>query len=283
MVPDQFALKKTTVNQEGEVQTAAVDQRLITQKVLIDEVDPGSPAARAGLRSQDEIMDIGLPNYSPVGVVNAKKLPDITKNFAGKTVIVYYVRASHEYEARLQLLTKQAVAASQKTNNPKGYMGIVPAQLTVQRSTWSAPIVAVGLSAQMTALTFQGIGHSLAGLGSLIAGLATGNTAARQNGQVNATSQVAGPVGIFFILKTSSLLGYQYVLFFVAYLALILGFMNILPIPALDGGRLWLMLIARAIKRPLSPSREEAINAVGLIAVLILVILVTVNDVQRFF
>ena len=268
LVPNQFTVKS--------------DTQLLSQRVLIGDVQAGSPAAKAGLQPEDEITDISLPGYSPVGVTNANKLPNITKSFAGKTVNVYYVRASQEHDVRLTLLSKQVVAASQKTNNPKGYMGISPTQLTLQRSTWSAPIVAVGLSTQVTVLTFQGLGHALGGLGSLLAGLVTGNTTARQNGQTTATAQVAGPVGIFVIMKDGSLLGYQFMLLIVAIIALTLAIMNILPIPALDGGRLWIMLVSRLIKKPLSAKREEAINAAGFVLLIGLIILVTIVDVHRF-
>jgi len=54
--------------------------------------------------------------------------------------------------------------------------------------------------------------HALQGLGSLIAGVVTGNQAARQHGQTTASSQVAGPVGIFVILREGSTLGYQFML-----------------------------------------------------------------------
>ena len=153
----------------------------------------------------------------------------------------------------------------------------------MQRSTWSAPVVAVGLSAQITALTFQGLGHALAGLGSTIAGGVTGNHQARENGQTKASSQVSGPVGIFVILKDGSLLGYQFMLFIIALISLTLAIMNILPIPALDGGRLWLTLLTRSVKKPLSPRREEMINAAGFVVLIGLIILVTIVDVQRFF
>jgi regulator of sigma E protease len=269
LVPNQFSVKR--------------DTGLVSQRVLINYVEPGSPAARAGLQAEDEITDISLPGYSPVGISSANKLPDITKAFAGKTVDVYYVRAGHEHQARLTLLSAKVVAASQKTNNPKGYLGISPTQLTIQRSTWSAPIVAVGLSAQVTALTFQGLGHALGGLGSLIAGAVTGNTTARQNGQTTATAQVAGPVGIFVIMKNGSLLGYQFMLFIIAIVSLTLAIMNILPIPALDGGRLWLILASRRLKRPLSAKREEAINAAGFALLIGLLILVTIVDIKRSF
>jgi regulator of sigma E protease len=269
LIPNQFTVKS--------------DTQLIAQRVLIGYVEPGSPAQKAGLQPEDEITDIGLPGYSPVGVSSSSKLPDITKNFAGKTVYVYYTRGGHEHQARLTLLTSRVVAASQKTNNPKGYLGISPTQFSLQRSTWSAPIVAVGLSTQITVLTFQGLGHALAGLGGLIAGAVTGNTAARQNGQTAATSQVAGPVGIFVIMKDGSLLGYQFVLFIIAIISLTLAIMNILPIPALDGGRLWITLVARGLKRPLSAKVEETVNLAGFVVLIGLVLLITVVDVKRFF
>jgi regulator of sigma E protease len=175
------------------------------------------------------------------------------------------------------------VAASLKTNNPKGYLGVESTDFVLQRSTWSAPVVAVGLSAQLATLTFQGIGHALGGLGSLIAGGVTGNTTARQHGQTSASSQVSGPVGIYEILRGGSLLGYQFVLFIVAYIALILAIMNVLPIPALDGGRLWLTLISRAVKRPLSAKLEERINVTGFLLLISLMILITIVDVKRYF
>ncbi|HSW85113.1 MAG TPA: M50 family metallopeptidase [Candidatus Saccharimonadales bacterium] len=267
LVPDQYNVKR--------------DSHLASQRTLISDVEKGSPADKAGLKSEDEITDISLPGYSPVSISNANKLPDITKSFAGKTVDVYYLRGGHDYITRTTLLTTKVVNDSKKTSNPKGYLGISPTQLVIQRSTWSAPVVAIGLSAQVSALTFQGLGHAIGGLGSLIAGAVTGNSEARQNGQSTATQQVAGPVGIFMILKNGSLLGYQFMLFIIAIISLSLAIMNILPIPALDGGRLWLMLISHRLNRPLSAKSEEAINAAGFAVLITLMILVTIVDLHR--
>jgi regulator of sigma E protease len=263
--------------------TVKGDTQLVSQKVLIGYVDSGSPAAKAGLQSQDEIIALQLGGHSPVAITASKKLPQITKQFAGQTAEVFYTRGGHESQTKVTLLTKSAVAASQDSKNPKGYLGIVPTDFSLQRSTWSAPIVAVGFSAQVTALTFQGLGHALHGLGSLIAGAFTGNTTARQHGQTNASSQVAGPVGIFVILKDGSLLGYQFMLFIIAIISLTLAIMNILPIPALDGGRLWITLATRSLNKPLSAKREEAINFAGFAVLISLIILVTIVDVKRFF
>jgi regulator of sigma E protease len=263
--------------------TVKSDTKPVSHQVFISYIEPGSPAAKAGLQPQDEIDDIALAGYSPVAIESSSKLPRITKDFAGQDAVVYYTRAGQKHEAKVKLRSTAEVEASRKTDNPKGYLGIVPVDFTLQRSTWSAPIVAVGLSAQLTSLTFQGLGHALAGLGSLIAGGVTGNTAARQHGQTAASDQVAGPVGIFVILKNGSLMGYQFMLFIIAYISLTLAIMNILPIPALDGGRLWLTLATRGMKRPLSAKREEAINAAGFAVLLGLIVLITVVDVRRFF
>ncbi|PIZ63194.1 hypothetical protein COY17_01065 [Candidatus Saccharibacteria bacterium CG_4_10_14_0_2_um_filter_52_9] len=267
----------------GNQFTVKSDTKIVSSKVLVGYVEPGSPAAKAGLRSDDELVAIQQSGYSPVEIAGTNEVPRLTKAFAGKDVRVFYRRDGFDRHANAKLLDAKTVQASQKTDNPKGYLGIIPSDFHLQRSTWSAPIVAVGLSAQLTSLTFHGLGHALAGLGGWIAGAVTGNDTARQNGQTTASADVSGPVGIFEILKSGSLLGYQFVLFIVAYISLTLAIMNILPVPALDGGRLWLTLISRGLKRPLSPKAEEAINTVGFLVLISLIVLITIVDVKRFF
>lgn len=262
--------------------TVKSDTRLAASKILVGYIEPGSPAAKAGLKSSDELRDISLPGRSPVGIDSADNLPAITRNFAGQSVEVMYVRNGQNQRTKLTLLDKKTVEASRKTNNPKGYLGIVPTEFIMQRSTWSAPVVAVGFAGQVTALTFQGLGQALAGLGSTIAGITTGNTEARQHGQTKASEQVGGPVAIFFVLKDGSLLGYQFMLFIIAIVSLTLAIMNILPIPALDGGRLWMTLISRAVNRPISARTEEIINATGFFVLIGLIFLITFVDVKRF-
>lgn len=263
--------------------TVKSDTHLVTSKVLVRYVAPGSPADKAGLQPTDELDNLSLPGRSPVPVTTPEELPDITKNFAGKTVNIAYVRNGEHRTAKATLLDAKTVEASRKTDSPKGYLGISPSEYSVQRSTWSAPIVAVGFTAQVTQLTFEGLGRAVAGLGGAIAGAVTGNTEARQDGQTKASEQVSGPVGIFFVLKSGSLIGWQYILLIIGIISLTLAIMNILPIPALDGGRLWLTLFSRGIlKKPLSPAREEAINAAGFILLMILIIVITFVDVKRF-
>jgi len=271
LIPNQFTVKS--------------DTKIISQEVLISDVSPGTPAQAAGIKANDAISYIGLPGQPPVAIDGPDKLSSTTEKFAGQTVEVTYSHRGHKSVATVRLLSDQAVAAAKKAHQNKGHLGVVatPIGFSVQRSTWSAPIVAVGLTAQATALTFQGLGHALAGLGSLLAGAVTGNHAAREHGQTAASSQVSGPVGIFVILKDGSLLGFRFVLFIIAIISLTLAIMNILPIPALDGGRLWLTLASHGFKRPLSAQREDLINLAGFVILISLMILVTLVDVKRFF
>lgn len=249
------------------------------QEVLVTRVESNSPASSIGIKSDNQIVAIGQPGHVET-INNTDQLSRATKDNAGKTVEVVYKSNGNEHNTTVRLQS-QAVVKSSKGS--KGYLGVEIAPLTMKQfSWWGGPVEAVGLTTQVIKLTFVGLGHALSGLGKIIVGLVTGNAQVRQQGQKTASSQVAGPVGIFMILKDGSVLGYQYMLFIIAIVALTLAIMNILPIPALDGGRLWMMLISRAIGIPISASVEEVVNAIGMFFLLALVTLITIVDVHRF-
>lgn len=264
--------------------TVATDTKIVKNDVYLGYVESDSPASKAGLQSTDRLVGYRVPGSSTLHTVKrAADLSAVTDRYAGKKITFVVERKGDRLARTVQLRTDAVVAASMKTNNPKGHLGVEPSELTLQRSTWSAPIVAGGLMGQFTGLTFEGLGKALAGLGGILAGAVSGNTHARQNAQSEASSQVAGPVGIFFVLKSGSILGYQYMLFIIAIISLTLAIMNVLPLPALDGGRLWLTLISRAFGKPLSASVEETVNAVGFIVLIGLIIVISIVDVRRFF
>jgi regulator of sigma E protease len=96
-------------------------------------------------------------------------------------------------------------------------------------------------------------------------------------------SQVAGPVGIVNMVGDAASLGLVWLLTFSAFISLNLAVINVLPIPALDGGRLLFVLIEAIIRRPISPSIANRVNTIGFIALLALMALVTVHDVIKLF
>ena len=276
--------KLLTQDNVGQDQfTVASDTKIINQQLMVGPIQPGSPAQKSGLRSTDTLISISSGGVTK-NVNSVSQIHDATLDFAGKKVSIVYKRDGQTQQKQIQLLSKSEVEASQNTNDPKGYLGVIPTTLQIQRSTWSAPIVALGLTKQIVLLTFQGIGHAFAGLGSTIAGGVTGNHQARENGQDQASSQVGGPVAIGVALWDYGSLGINFMLFLIALISLTLALMNILPIPALDGGRLAMMLVSRGIfHRPLTRAMEEKIVGASFALLMALIVLITFVDVKRFF
>jgi regulator of sigma E protease len=231
--------------------------------VVVGTVVPGSPAEKAGLRENDEIIAI-----DGVRIDNPSQVSAITKEKAGQQITV----TASQYRDNRQLDIAELMVQLNQKDEGQGIMGVIPISgqegIELRRSTWSAPIVAVGLSAQFTKLTFQG-------LGSAITSLFRGDTE-------KASQQVAGPVGVFSVLKQGSSLGLSFILMIVTIISLTLAIMNVLPIPALDGGRLFVTYIFRAFKKPLTKNTEELIHGVGFMLLMVLFVLITIVDVKRF-
>lgn len=264
--------------------TVKSDTKVVKEEVRAGIIEPNSPASRAGLNGRDVIVSIAAPQDTRV-IKTYQQLHKATQDFAGQTVRLVYKHNGNIFTKTVTLRSKSEVQASLKSKNPKGNLGVEnPTSIQIIRSTWSAPIVAVGFTGQLISLTSQGLWHALSGLGSTISGAVTGNHVARENGQTQASSQVGGPVAIATVLWNSGSLGTIFVLWLIAVISLTLAFMNILPIPALDGGRLAMILVSRGIfKRPLSRIAEERIINAGMLVLLSLIALITVVDVKRFF
>jgi regulator of sigma E protease len=96
-------------------------------------------------------------------------------------------------------------------------------------------------------------------------------------------NQVSGPVGTAEIIGKSAIVGLGSLLMVVAMISINLGIMNLLPFPALDGGRILLLLVEAIRKKPLNPKVEAAINGVGLILLMGLMIVVLFKDVINLF
>ena len=276
--------KLLTKDNVGQDQfTVASDTKVVHQFVQAGYVQPGSPAEQIGLAGRDLITKI-ISGDQTREIQTAEQLQIATKAFAGREAIVIFKHNGKEDAKKVNLLDEATVAASKSTDDPKGYLGVSPNELLIQRSSWSAPIVALGFTKQLVELTLKGIGNAFAGLVSLIAGTVTGNDVAKDEGQQKATSQVGGPVAIVAVLWGGGTLGLNFILFIIAILSLTLALINILPIPALDGGRLFVMYLSRLIKgKPFSPITEERIHGTGMAVLLTLFVLITIVDVGRFF
>jgi regulator of sigma E protease len=249
--------------------------------VKIDRVVKDSPADKAGLKADERIISIN-------GIVIDKpgKLSEVTNKYAGQKVSV--ITASNtDASCGNEISDCGGLSREITLNKTSPYLGVAPysaeSGLQISRSTWSSPIVAVGVMKDFTIATFKGLGTAIKGLGSLTAGFFTGNKTARQAGQEAASTQVSGPIGIFSVLYEISKQGLGLVAFIIAIISLTLAIMNVLPIPALDGGRLFVMLLYHALKKPLKQKTEERIHGTGFAVLMLLFLVITVVDIRRFF
>ncbi len=90
-----------------------------------------------------------------------------------------------------------------------------------------------------------------------------------------------GPVGIATYTATAVHLGFSYVINLMAQLSISLAVINVLPIPALDGGRVMFALVERVRGKALRPALENAIHLIGFVTLVVLLLAVTIRDIQR--
>lgn len=260
ILPDQFAV--------------AGDTHTTGKSVLIASVEKDSPAAQSGLQVGDELISIGGTPHDAADTVI-----DAAKQYQGQTIEIVYKHGSETKTASVTLRSD----ADKKAN--QGYLGAGLGQRESLRATWSAPIVGVGLTAQMTGMTLQGLGDTLARLGTGLIQKINPNEQSQKQADENfarAGDSVAGPVGLLGnILPRLVEAGAHYVILIAAVISLSLAVINALPIPALDGGRWFLTAVYRVLRRPLTAEREEAINGIGFLVLMGLFVLITVADVGK--
>ena len=96
-------------------------------------------------------------------------------------------------------------------------------------------------------------------------------------------NQLSGPVGIYSIVGEQAKTGLANILYLVAYLSINVGFINLLPLPAFDGGHILFIIIEKLRGKPVSPELENKIHTIGMILLLLLMLVVTVNDIIKLF
>ena len=96
-------------------------------------------------------------------------------------------------------------------------------------------------------------------------------------------NSLSGPVGIYQVVDQGVALGLSYIIYIIAFLSINVGFINILPFPAFDGGRVLFMIIEKIIGRPVDSKIENVFHTIGFILLMILMIYITFQDILRFF
>lgn len=246
------------------------DSYKVSQPVEIVGLTKNHPAQKAGIKVGDKII-----RFAGKEVPTPAKIIELAKSNKGNEIEIIYTRKGEENTVKLTL----------GDSAEGGYFGASLGQRELVRSTWSAPIVGVATTAQFTWATLEGTGNLFGNLfGGLIFQLSPDSNIRKEaTNELNSASEsVAGPIGIIgTIFPQAQEAGMTQLVFLTAIISLSLAVMNILPIPALDGGRWLLMAIYKLRHKQLTREREEKVQAIGFYVLMGLIVLVTIVDVSR--
>jgi regulator of sigma E protease len=235
-------------------------------RAVVDTVVAGSPAAAAGMRSGDLIVAINghAVTYSEdVGLY----VTDAAKQAAKQATVPVTVALRHPGQATTTTLTVDARVSPPAGQGRMGITFSLAHPVTARVALWQAPGAGVRDVGDTVSNIFGAVQQIIAGV------LPFREAFQGPVGIVQTTGEVAGVVPT---------VGWYPILYLTAALSVSLAVVNILPIPALDGGRIMLILVelARGGKR-LNPNREALINLAGLAMLLLLMVVITVSDIGR--
>ena len=223
-------------------------------QVLVDEVAPNSPAAIAGIESGDFILEV---NGEPVR--NIGELHRYVQDNLGKEIAVL---VEHDNA------TTEELRAVPRKNPPEGE-GSIGVRISMPNITivkerlpfWEAIPMGATVFAETIVLWFSGIGSMLSG---------------------SADGEFIGPVGLIQVTGEVAKTGLSPLLNFAALISLILGIINLFPIPAVDGGRIAFVFLewVRRGKR-VSPKTEGKVHIIGFALLITLLLIITYQDIIR--
>lgn len=224
--------------------------------ILIANISEASPAANASLKANDVILSVDGSE-----VDKSSELNEITKEKAGQEIILVISRAGSQFEVPIVPRIKEEIPAGQ------GALGIV-----------AAPGTYINIAYQ----PWQAIPKGLSEYGSIFVGIKD-SFGALFTGDVPAGDAIAGPIGIAQLTNEVNNRGGAAALFvFAALISIILGIMNLLPLPALDGGRLVFVVIEAIRKgKRISAKKEAFVHMIGFALLMALFVLISYNDIQR--
>ncbi len=224
----------------------------------VTTVIPGSPAFVAGLKSGDTIL-----NVSRGEEILSELSPEIVSNFIGKVnaPLTFSIQRGDESKEITVTPTEGIVAGKPAVGISMDEIGIT--KLPIHKAFYYGFLTTVDL----TIATAKA-------LGSFIMNAVLGKAD---------LSQVTGPVGIVGMVGDVRALGFAYLLSFTAIISINLAIVNLLPFPALDGGRLVFVIIEAIIRRPVSPKVFNIANTIGFMVLILLMVIITARDIVNLF
>jgi regulator of sigma E protease len=241
--------------------SAIAGSQLSNVHLVVVSVVPKSPAEQAGLKTGDKIIEITSGKNSTT-YISSETVQSFVVGSAGKEIDIGYTRGQSS-----QINTAKIIPVENMTDN-KFEIGIAMDTIGTAKLPFFSAIF------EGFVLDWSIGKETLVGLYTLIAQGLHGK------GDLNS---VTGPVGMVGIVGDAYSFGFVYLLSFVALISINLAVINLFPFPALDGGRLFFLLIEKIKGSPINPKVANTINTVGFCILILLMIIITYHDVIKLF
>lgn len=226
-----------------------------TAEIMIVSVNENGPAYASGLKTGDILLSLSSKNNSSF-FLKTIDVQNFINLHRGEEIGITYKRGNTVSSLKTELKDVEA---------KKGALGIAMVRLATIKASWYKAVFK-GLK-QTALLTVEITFAIFYFFASLFKG--TG------------FEQVAGPIGIFNIVGESVKFGLSYILQLSALLSINLAVINLLPFPALDGGRLLFIIIEKIKGAPINPKITNTVNSVGFAFLILLMIIITYKDITR--
>ena len=265
-VPEEARLNKKPVWQRFLVMVFGAGNNFLLAILLLFVIGLGW-----GATSNDAIVTELVSNY-PAETAGIK-IGDRIVGVNGKKV-----KASSDVSLYIQMVDKtKPITFTVKRNNEKIKIDVMPLKEEVEgQDVYKVGIVSSG---EVKHGLVASIKYSFTELGTMyrqmmitLKGLFGGGISVKQ---------LSGPVGIYNIVGNTAKNGLASVLYLIALLSVNVGFINLLPFPAFDGGRVLFLIIEKIKGSPVKPKTENTIHTIGFILLMLLMLYVTFNDILR--
>lgn len=227
--------------------------------LYITAIAESSPAELAGLQTGDKILKIETTG----NVLEGKISPDALVSFIAEAkdgVVVTLERSGQAQE--IEVLPKEGVVAGRLA------IGIQMAEVSFEKLSF--------FKALSKAFTTTGIviKETTVGIAKFFASIFTFNADLKS---------VSGPVGIASLVGDASRFGAGYLMSFAALISINLAIINLVPFPALDGGRLLFVFLEVLLRRKISIKIQNVLNFLGFAFLMILMVVITFSDIKKLF
>jgi len=236
---------------------SSIPGKIISTSVIVAGVEADSAASKVGLAQGDELLRGHGVGEADMTFTTATSLVDFTKSHAGKEVEIVYKRDGQE-----------SLASAALPENSETPLGVAVVENSLVTTPWYlAPIVAFREIVRIIQINFVFLGNFFKQLFS--------------TGVVS--KEVGGPVAIYVFTGMAARAGAMVMMQFIAILSVSLALINILPFPALDGGRLLFIILEKIFRRKVVKENvENIIHTVGFVLILLFAVLVTYKDIVNF-